>query len=112
MPVYRLIKDGVVVNTIIADEVESIRDQYDLIEEVIPEPGVIVSTIDRIKVRNNLTFAEKVKWDNETTETIKTAKIEFAIGVQKTLEEAAEILDFMVESGDISRASADKILAA
>ena len=111
MPVYRLIKNGAVVNTIIADEVDSIRDQYDSIEEVIdpvPEPGP--KTIDANIVRTNLNFSEKVKWDNETTPTIKTAKIEFI--QPKTVEDATEVLNFMVASGDISQTSANKIIAA
>lgn len=112
MPTYKLIKDGVVVNTIIADEIDSIRDQYDAIEEVIPEPVIVIPIpmISGSTVRNNLTFAEKVKWDNNKTETIVTAKLELA--TPKTVEEATPVLDFMVQSGDISRASADKIIAA
>lgn len=110
MPVYNLIKDGKVVNVIIADEVDSIRDQYDAIEEiVIPEP-TIIPTIDANIIRDNLSFSEKIKWDNESTPSIVTAKIEFA--KPRIVSEATEILNFLVSEGDISRASADKIIAA
>lgn len=108
MPVYNLIKNGSVVNTIIADEVDSIRDQYDSIEEyVAPQPQVIPS-INIDNVRNNLTLAEKVKWDNGSTPNIVTAKIEF--NTQRSIQEATDILNFLVSEGDISQSSMDAIL--
>ena len=111
MPVYNLIKNGKVVNTIIADEVDSIRDQYDDIEEVIPpEPTPPIPTINDNTVRSHLTFSEKVKWDNNATPSIVTAKIEFSS--PRTVEDATEVLNFLVSEGDISRTSADKILAS
>jgi hypothetical protein len=60
-------------------------------------------------VRNGLTLAERTKWDNNTTDTIKTAKIEFAM--PKLEAAATEVLQFLVDSGDISQASMTKILA-
>lgn len=60
-------------------------------------------------VRNGLTLAEKVKWDNDETATIKTAKVEFA--TPKELEQTTEILEMLVAVGDISQGSMDKILA-
>ena len=112
MPIYNLIKDGKIVNTIIADEVDSIRDQYDAIEEVIQSESTPVSflTINENTVRNNLNFSEKVKWDNSSSPSILTAKIEFSR--PRTISEATEVLDFLVEEGDISRVSADKIIAS
>lgn len=110
MPVYNLIKDGNIVNTIVAEEVESIRNQYDSIEEVAPtEPAPQVATVDVFRVRENLTLAEKVKWDNSTTPSIVTAKVEFQS--PKEVVEATEVLNFLVSEGDISQASVDKILA-
>lgn len=111
MPVYNLIKDGKVVNTIIADEVDSIRDQYDAIEEVVPEPPApSIPMIDANIVRNNLAFGEKVKWDNGSTPSIVTAKIEFSS--PKTVEDATDVLNFLVSEGDISQQSMNKIIAA
>lgn len=113
MAVYRLIKDNKVVNTIIADEVESIRDQYDLIEEVVdtPQPPTpVIITIEASTVRNNLTFAERVKWDNNLTPSITTGKLEFSS--PRTVEDAREILNFLVSEGDISQSSADKVIAS
>jgi len=60
-------------------------------------------------VRNGLTLAERTKWDNNTTDTIKTAKIEFA--TPRLEADATEVLQFLVDSGDISQASMDKVLA-
>ena len=59
-------------------------------------------------VRKKLTLAERVKWDNNSTDTIKTAKIEFALPKVET--EATEVLQLLVDAGDISQASMDKIL--
>lgn len=110
MPVYELIKNGEVVNTIVADEVESIRNQYDSIKEVVPKPPVVaVPTIDANRVRQNLSISERVKWDNNSTANIVTAKIEFTN--PRLVPEATEIINFLVAEGDISQESADKILA-
>lgn len=109
MPTYKLIKDNAVANVIIADEVDSIMDQYDSIELVEPEPVLPPSRmITAVDVRNDLTFSEKVKWDNGSTANIVTAKIEFE--QPRTVEDATEILDFLVAEDDISKASRDKIL--
>lgn len=117
MAVYKLIKNNEVVNTIIADEVDSIRDQYDEIIEVIVEVSnqnnLTASTtkvITTSTVRDNLTIEEKVKWDNDASPNIITAKIEFS--TPKSVEEAQEILNFLVQKQDISKASADKIIAS
>ena len=60
------------------------------------------------KVRNGLTFAERVNWDNDATPFIKTAKIEFSI--PRSLSDTTAILDLLVESGDISSVSRDGII--
>lgn len=110
MPIYKLIKNGQVDNIIIADEVESIKDQYDSIEEAINEVSAIVvePKIDVAVVRSNLTLSEKVKWDNDSTPNIVTAKIEFSIS--RSIADATEILEFLVDGGDISQQSMDKII--
>jgi hypothetical protein len=71
--------------------------------------GPQVKWITDVKVRNSLTLAERTKWDNNTTHTIITAKIEFAM--PKIESDATEVLQFLVDSGDISQASMTKILA-
>jgi hypothetical protein len=57
--------------------------------------------------RNGLTLAEKVKWDNDSAPEIITVKAE----LPKDKVGATELLDFLVASQVISKASADKILA-
>lgn len=60
-------------------------------------------------IRPHLSLAERVKWDNDKTDTIKTAKIELAPGLLEP--EATEVLQLLVDAGDISAASMQKILA-
>ena len=64
---------------------------------------------DVSSVRPHLSLAERVKWDNDKTDTIKTAKIELAPGLLEL--EATEVLQLLVDAGDISAASMQKILA-
>jgi hypothetical protein len=83
-----------------------------LIKQVIPEPvpaSIPPRTILSEDVRKNLTFAEKAKWDSDKTPEIVTAKIEFAQPIE--VELATEVLQFLVDSGSISQASMDKVLA-
>lgn len=58
--------------------------------------------------RSGFTLAEKTKWDNDSAPEIVTVKNE----LPQELAGATELLDFLVESGVISQASADKILAS
>lgn len=71
----------------------------------LPEPEPMW---DADKVRSGLTLMERVNWDNDTTPFIKTAKTEFA--VPRTYDHTANILDLLVQSGDISQSSRDNIL--
>lgn len=69
----------------------------------IPERTWTVDT-----VRTALTLFERVKWDNDKTDTIKTAKVELA--TPRIQADTAEILQMLVDAGDISQASMDKVL--
>jgi len=60
-------------------------------------------------VRKGLTLAERVKWDNDKSDEIKTAKVEL-VG-QNFKAKVKEVLDMLVAVGDISQASATLILA-
>lgn len=83
-----------------------------LIKQVIPEPvpaSIPPRTVSLDDVRKSLTFAEKAKWDSDKTPEIITAKLEFAQPLE--IEPATEVLQFLVDSGSISQASMDKVLA-
>lgn len=74
-----------------------------------PVPAPAPRTWNISDIRPKLTLGERVKWDNDKTDTIKTVKIEFSQPLQ--LAQATEMLQFLVDSGDISAASMQKILA-
>ena len=81
---------------------------------IIPNPNYVkpVEVVEYTlrDVRNNLTLSEKVKWDNDTSNEIKTVKIEIGMGLK--LEDMTTVLDFLVQSGDISQASMNKIISS
>ena len=60
-------------------------------------------------VRNGLTLAEKVKWDNDSAPEIVTVKAELT--GSKEVAEVTELLQFLVDTNVISQASMDKVLA-
>jgi hypothetical protein len=80
-----------------------------LVKPVVPEP-----TPEPVKwiaddIRKGLTLAERVKWDNDKSDEIKTAKVELTGSNFKA--KVQEVLDMLVASGDVSQASATVILA-
>ena len=80
-----------------------------LVKPVIPEPTPEPVKWTAEDVRNGLTLAERVKWDNDKSDEIKTAKVELAGSNYKA--KVQEVLDMLVASGDVSQASATAILA-
>ena len=56
--------------------------------------------------RKAMTLAEKTKWDNDSAPEVKTVKAE----LPKEEAGAQELVDFLVESGVISQASAINIM--
>lgn len=80
-----------------------------------PEPMPVLPPIEIPRtwgvqnVRDGLTLNERVKWDNDASDFIKTAKIEFA--QEQKIEHASEVLSMLVKSGDISQSSMEKILS-
>jgi hypothetical protein len=56
--------------------------------------------------RSAMSLAEKTKWDNDSAPEVKTVKAE----LPKDQAGAQELVDFLVESGVISQASATKIM--
>jgi hypothetical protein len=60
-------------------------------------------------VRNGLTLTDKTRWDNNDTQEIVTAKIEFATPQQRPY--TTELLAYLVASSSISQTSMDQVLA-
>jgi len=80
-----------------------------LVKPVIPEPTPTPHSWTADDVRKGLTLSERVKWDNDKSDEIKTAKVEL-LG-QSYRAKVQEVLDMLVASGDVSQASATAILA-
>jgi hypothetical protein len=74
-----------------------------------PPPPPPARTWSADNVRNGLTLAEKVKWDNNSAPEIVTVKAELA--GSKEVAEVTELLQFLVDTNVISQASMDKVLA-
>lgn len=72
-------------------------------------PAPAPRTWDVASVRQHLTLGEKVKWDNDTSPEVVTAKQELAS--PRGVDDTTEILDMLVGAGVISQASTDKVLA-
>jgi hypothetical protein len=81
----------------------------ELVKPVIPEPTPLPVFWTADDVRKGLTLVERVKWDNDKSDEIKTAKVELAGSNYKA--KVQEVLDMLVASGDVSQASATAILA-
>lgn len=60
-------------------------------------------------IRSAMSLLERVKWDNDESNIIKTAKLETATA--QTLEMIGPVLQMLVDSGAITQATMDKVLA-
>lgn len=60
-------------------------------------------------IRSAMSLLERVKWDNDGSGAIVTAKVEFASA--QTLEMIAPVLQMLVDSGDITQETMNKVLA-
>lgn len=129
MKTFAVIENDVVVNIIVGveDEVVAanptkyveytessparIGDHY-INGEFIPQPQPEIELpprrISLDEIRNALTLAEKIKWDNNKTDEITTAKVEFAQPL--LVSDATPWLQLLVDSGSISQESIDKVL--
>ena len=63
--------------------------------------------VGQAELREAMSLAERVKWDNDTSPTIKTAKIELAIA--RLVSEAKPVLQMLVDAGDITQATVDAL---
>lgn len=116
MPIYNLIKNNQIINTIVADQdfLDHINDDIDSYEEIIPPLPVAAPelpiTWNINDFRNNMTLTEKVKWDNNVDPVINTVKLELSSPKEKT--EVTELTNLLVSANIISQATSTKILAA
>jgi hypothetical protein len=80
-----------------------------VVKPVLPEPyNWPVSWVLK-DIREGLSLLERVKWDNDETNRIKTAKIELE-GISYEAK-VKEVLDMLVSNNDISQESANVILS-
>lgn len=123
---YAHIENGKVINVIIVKEEDlglfpdwnlvlsetaGIDDDYingKFIKPPQPEPVIPPRRISLDEIRNALTLAEKIKWDNNKTDEITTVKVEFAQPM--LVSDAEPWLQLLVDSGSISQASIDTVL--
>jgi hypothetical protein len=99
-------------NTLVPDEAQN-GDGY-VNGQWIPAPPPAPTipppqTWNDVSVRAGLTLTDKTRWDNNDTQEIVTAKIEFQTPQQKPY--TTELLDYLVASNSISQTSRDKVLA-
>ncbi len=97
---------------LVKSEIASIGDDY-INGEFIPQPQPEIEPLPRRisldEIRNSLTLAEKIKWDNNKTDEITTVKVEFAQPL--LVADATPWLQLLVDSGSISQVSIDKVLS-
>lgn len=123
---YAVIKDNVVINVILAEADEAalntnwvetetalIGDTYtnetfDPVRILSTPAETDLRTWNATEVRNGLSLQEKIKWDNNKSETIITAKVEFE--TPRIEAETEDILQMLVDAGDISTSSMVKIM--
>lgn len=74
-----------------------------------PAPSPPPQTWNDVGVRNGLTLTDKTRWDNDDTQQIVTAKIEFRTPQQRAY--TTELLAYLVASNSISQTSMDNVLA-
>lgn len=96
---------------LVKSDTANIGDEYVNGVFIPPAPVVPVALPKRISlddIRNALTLAEKIKWDNNKTDEITTVKVEFAQPL--LVSDAEPWLQLLVDSGSISQASIDTVL--
>ena len=74
-----------------------------------PPPPPPPQTWDNDSVRAGLTLPDKTRWDNNDTQEIVTAKIEFSTPQERPY--TTELLEYLVLSNSISQTSMDRVLA-
>ena len=105
-------------STLIPDDVQmgAVWDGEKWLNQIIlPPQNVLFETetpipprlVGQQQLREAMTLAERVKWDNDMTPTIKTAKIELAAA--RPVVTVKPILQMLVDAGDIGQATVDAL---
>lgn len=82
---------------------------YDPETKTFSAPPAPPKTWDNTSVRAGLTLPDKTRWDNNDTQEIVTAKIEFQTPQERPY--TTELLEYLVLSKSISQTSMDRVLA-
>jgi hypothetical protein len=111
---YSLIKDGVVVNTIVSDDdfIQKLiqSGEIDSAELIIPpEPPPVPFFWYKDNFRDALSLQERVNWDNNAVPEIVTVKAE--LEGAKNRVQVTELLDLLLGAGAISQESYNNVLA-
>jgi hypothetical protein len=102
-------------NTLVPDEAQNGDGWVDgqLVPKPVPPPQppppTPPQTWNDASVRAGLTLTDKTRWDNNDTQEIVTAKIEFQTPQERPY--TTELLDYLVASNSISQVSKDRVLA-
>lgn len=99
-------------NTLVPDEAVNGDGWVDGKLVPIPPPAPVPplpQTWNDQSVRAGLTLPDKTRWDNNDTQEIVTAKIEFQTPRERPY--TTELLDYLVASQSISQTSKDRVLA-
>lgn len=102
-------------NTLVPDEAQNGDGWVDgqLIPRPVPPPPPPPvpppQTWTDQSVRAGLTLTDKTRWDNNDTQEIVTAKIEFQTPQERPY--TTELLEYLVLSNSISQTSMDRVLA-
>lgn len=98
-------------NTLVPDEAKNGDDYINgqWIPVPTPVPPAPPQTWNEQGVRNGLTLADKTRWDNNDTQQIVTAKIEFQTPQERPY--TTELLAYLVASSSITQTSMDRVLA-
>jgi len=74
---------------------------------LLKENVLLPRRVGQAELREVMSLAERVKWDNDTSPTIKTAKIELALA--RLISEVKPVLQMLVDAGDITQATVDAL---
>ena len=102
-------------NTQVEDHIENgatfVGDKWTNPAPVILEPiemPVLPKLWTASDIRSAMSLLERVKWDNSSSSSIVTAKLEFASA--QTAEMIAPVLQMLVDSGDITQETMNKVM--